>query len=559
MKKINTIKHWILSVLAVCTISGCDIEEEVLDEITAEEVENISADDALQLVAPAYGVLREMLQRDGVWGVNQHCTDETLGPTRGSDWDDNGIWRQLHTHTWDANHNFIRLAWEDLNQGVSRSNSALNAFINQIPETDPMLIAEARVLRALFKFYIMDMFGQVPFREIDEIDFSIPSTVLNREEAFNFIQTELEESIPDLGEEIGEDAVPYGRMTKNAARTLLVVLNLNHEVYLGTRNNDLYTDAVNYATEIIQSGAFMLAPVQDYFGMFANDNTVTRAQGEGIIVAAFQDDLDLGEDNVSMITQTLHYNQRFGGDDADDDGHLDFAPWNGFTTIADFYNRWDQNDPRFRAAANITNENADSISANNPYVFNGINRGFLEGQQYDGQGRYVVQRVSSSDNGQVAVEIPDSARTSLLIFTLNVSLTGNTESNGIRVLKYAPDPDAPVINRTDNDFILWRYADVYLMRAEADFRLNGGGQADLDAVRAARSMPSVPISEEAILDERGFELYWEGHRRRDLIRFGRFTEAYSLKDASASFRTIFPVPQSAVDTDPLLDPSLGNG
>ncbi|WP_185154118.1 RagB/SusD family nutrient uptake outer membrane protein [Fulvivirga sp. M361] len=555
MKKIQQIKGLVLLILAAFFVNSCNIEEEVLDEITADQVETISASDAIQLIAPAYAVMREMLQRDGVWGVNQHSSDETLGPTRGSDWDDNGIWRQLHTHTWDANHTFIRLAWEDLNQGVSRSNGALNTFINQIPGIDANLIAEARVLRSLFMFYIMDMFGQVPFREIDEIDFSVSGRVLTRAEAFEFIRTELEESIADL---LNETEVPYGRLTKNAARTLLVVLNLNHEVYLDQKVDARYTDAVNFATDVIGSAAYTLAPAEDYFGMFANDNTETRAQGEGIIVATFVNDLDLGEDNVSMITQTLHYNQRFGGGDGNNDGHLDFSAWNGFTTIADFYNRWDQNDPRFRAESEITAANASTVSENNPYVFNGINRGFLQGQQFDGQGRYVLHRVSSSDNGQVAVADPADANTPLLNFTVDLSLTGNTESNGVRVLKYAPDPNAPVITRTDNDFILWRYSDVYLMRAEAQFRLDGGGQADLDAVRTARNMTSIPISEDALLDERGFELYWEGHRRRDLIRFGRFTDAYTLKDASPAFRTLFPVPQSAIDSDPLLDPTLGN-
>jgi hypothetical protein len=98
------------------------------------------------------------------------------------------------------------------------------------------------------------------------------------------------------------------------------------------------------------------------------------------------------------------------------------------------------------------------------------------------------------------------------------------------------------------DFLIWRIADTYLMRAEAKFRLNGGGLEDLNAVRTKRGLEALgSISEQAIIDERGFELYWEGHRRQDLIRFGMYNDAWTNKPATSAHTSIFPIPQRSLD------------
>lgn len=523
--KYNSIINKSVCLLAgLFLIAACEIEEEIEDELTEAEV-FATPEGTQQLVAPVYASLRDLIKQDGVYGLNEHTSDEMLGPTRGTDWDDNGVWRVLHTHNWDANNLFIRISWEDLNRGISRANSALGVLVQaEENEDNQRLIAETRTLRALFSFYIMDMYGQLPFREIDDTDFTSPGQVLNREEAFAFIVEELETAINDLAV---RSEVPYGRMNKSAARTLLSVVKLNHPVYLGEVNEQFYQDVVSLTNQVISEGGYSLA--EDYFAIFNTNNTATEGQNEAIIVAEFNDTEDLGVANQLFVNMTLHYNQRWGDND-------EFSAWNGFTTLADFYNNFDQEDRRF----------FDST-----YAVSGINRGFLVGQQFTETGEFIVERGA----GIEAVENPADPPAPLLQYTPEVSLTGNTESNGIRVIKYQPDNDSPQQTRADYDYIFFRISDVYLMRAEANWRLGNEGDAlmTVNELRELRGVdPLTAIDADVILQERGFELYWEGHRRRDLIRFGRFTDPYTLKDASADFRTLFPIPQTAIDSDPNL-------
>lgn len=524
MKSIIKVSKVVCLLAGLSLLAACEIEEEIEDELTEAEV-FATPGGVEQLVAPVYSSLRDLIKQDGVYGVNEHSSDEMLGPTRGQDWDDNGVWRVLHTHTWDANNLFIRTSWQDLNRGISRANSALGVLEQAEPTPETLrLIAEARTLRALYSIYIIDMFGQLPFREVDDTDFTSPGQVLNRTEAFNFIETELTQAIENLGE---RSEVAYGRMNKSAARTLLMVLKLNHAVYLGQENNEQYREVVALANEIIDVGGYSLA--DDYFAIFNNDNTATEGQNEAIIVAEFDASEDLAVSNQLFINMTLHYNQRWGNND-------EFSAWNGFTTLADFYNSFDPEDPRF---------------FDTTYAVSGINRGFLIGQQFTETGEYIVERGA----GIEAVENPAGAPAPLLQYTEEVELTGNSESNGIRVIKYQPDNDSPQQGRADYDFVFWRLADIYLMAAEAQWRLGDLGTALtlLNEVRNARGLePLNTIDEDAILAERGYELYWEGHRRRDLIRFSRFTDPFTLKDASPEFRELFPIPQTAIDSDPNL-------
>ena len=529
MKFFNIVcKSTLLLAGGLCLLA-CEIEEEIEDELTEEEVFSTPGGTE-QLVAPAYASLRDLLKQDGVFGVNEHTSDEMLGPTRGTDWDDNGVWRTLHTHTWDANNLFIRNSWQDLNRGISRANSALGVLEQAEPtEANLRLIAETRTLRALFSFFITDMFGQLPFRETDDTDFTSPGSVLTRPEAFEFMRTELTEAVNNLGE---RSEVVYGRMNKSSARTLLMALNLNHAVFTGQEDNARYTEVVGLADEVINNGGYSLA--EDYFAIFNNDNTETEGQNEAIIAVEFNDTEDLGVANQLFINMTLHYNQRWGDNN-------EFSAWNGFTTIADFYNRFDQNDSRL----------LDST-----YAVSGIARGFLEGPQLTEGGEYILVRGADVST----VPSPENPPVPLLNYTSDVSLTGNTEFNGIRVIKYQPDNDSPQQTRADYDYIMWRFADVYLMKAEALWRLGNDGEAiiALNEVRTARGLdPVTAIDADVILNERGYELYWEGHRRRDLIRFNRFNDAYTLKDASPEFRTLFPIPQTAIDSDPNLTQNEG--
>src|SRR5207237_19078 len=106
-----------------------------------------------------YNQLRTMRGVTNTFALMEHTTDEMMGPTRGTDWSDFGVWRQLHAHTWDPSHGQVLSTWNDLNSGIFRATQVVDA-----PTSTARQVAEARFLRAFFAFYVMDLYGQVPFR-----------------------------------------------------------------------------------------------------------------------------------------------------------------------------------------------------------------------------------------------------------------------------------------------------------------------------------------------------------------------------------------------------------
>jgi hypothetical protein len=226
------------------------------------------------------------------------------------------------------------------------------------------------------------------------------------------------------------------------------------------------------------------------------------------------------------INFTLHYNQVFGT-------YTSF--WNGGCTTSTFVNTFDQvNDIRFHD---------DRIKATT-----GLNQGFLVGQQYSVAGVALTNRSGAP-----------------LIFTPDFSLTSSNETQGIRVIKFAPNPNTQRQFSSPNDIPLLRISDIYLTRAEAKLR-NGdaaGALADVNYIRARRSAPgktlplltSVTLTD--ILNERGYELYWEGYRRQDLVRFGKFNDAWQEKPATAASTVIYPIPTSALDVNKNLKQNAG--
>ena len=157
-----------------------------------------------------------------------------------------------------------------------------------------------------------------------------------------------------------------------------------------------------------------------------------------------------------------------------------------------------------------------------------------------------------------------------LDFTPGSPIVGATESNGVRILKWTVDPSQNGGN-AGNDLAIFRYSHILLAKAEALNELNGPSQAGIDLINQVRARcfePDKPIAlanfstkaalRARILDERGFELLWESFRRQDLIRAGKFLEAWTLKTASdGPHRKLFPIPQSQLDANPNLRQNPG--
>jgi hypothetical protein len=516
MKNNNNLRI-LLGILSIYLVSACtDLEFENEGGIIPEGI-----GESTELLSSAYGQLREFANERVIFGLSGHSTDEMLGPTRGTDWFDGGVFQQMHLHTWTPDHLFIRTSWSDINRGVFRATQAISG-----DGATPQLIAEAKTVRAYFMFYVLDFWGITVFREAED-GVSVNPRVLTSSESVAFLIQDLEEVLPDLPETSSKNLA-----NKNTARALLTKLYLNKAVYESdNRASGTFSFAkqdmdkvIEYANDIIQSGQYSLtAGVEGYFNTFAEAN---EGQSSELIFSVPESELT---DFKRRWNCSLHYNQKPSG-------------WNGFATLSDFYDSFDSNDVRL---------GGDYNSATNPYTAStGTKAGFLIGQQFDENGTALTTR-----NGTP------------LAYTRDVDVAINTEEKGIRVLKYIPDFTGGVDNADDpnNSYVLLRYADVLLNKAEALYR--GGSDTALgqtasdvfDEIRVARGLTagSLNLTDDDILAERGRELYWEGWRRNDLVRFRRYLSAWQLKEASGSERILFPIPTTALLSNPDLSQNPG--
>lgn len=456
------------------------------------------------LLRGAYNALNNpMMDQSRFWAAQQHTTDETIGPTRGGDWDDNGVWRVLHAHTWNADHGFLRDTYREILQAQFAAANVL--------EFGPSAqqAAEARFLRAFTIFLALDGWGQVPFRE-DLKDFKkIPKT-LEGDEAINYMISELTAIIPSLPDG------PAFTANKDAARALLMKIYLNKGAWLN-RAAPTFAAAdmqqvITLADQIINSNKYSLA--NNFFDNFTWDNDLKSTEN---IWTLYNKDADRGGNVRSRWFLGLHYNQKPSG-------------WNGFTTLSDFYDKFEAADTRRGMAyTGVTN-------------VSGIRVGFLVGQQFDENGVALKDRKNQP-----------------LAFTREVALkeTGNNlEVTGIRVIKYPIDYTGG--DQADNDYVVFRYADVLLMKAEAQLRTGGSAVTIVNQIRAKRGASNLAaVDLNALLDERGRELYWEGWRRQDLIRFGKFLAAWQEKAASGQERLLFPIPSEQLAVNPNLRQNPG--
>lgn len=503
-------------VLFMFTFLGCtDLDEIILDETTGEE--NLVEENLHEIVAPAYNTLNRLFWHFRWWGFQETTTDECFFPTRGTDWFDGGVWQQQYLHAWTPQHRDVRDNWDELSSGIARANYSL-LLISEFEQTQEVkyFTAELNFLICFYMYNYLDLYGKVPYRHFTETNFSVNPTVYSREKAFSVITGKLRKILPELG---ARGEVPYGRPTRDAAKMLLAKLYLNKEVYTGDATHSI-DSCLFYVNDLLNSGEYALA--DDYFGIFKPDNHTNfrTAADEAILVCAQQDEESQNLDNnMSYVQVTLHYNQTLNGNFT--------TNWNGYCATESYMHmlvahtdtatdvRWtdDRLQPEF-----------------------GVNLGFIYNQQYTPDG------VALTDRGA-----------NPLSYTFEVPLDPATEINGVRVLKYFPKPNPIQQQRYDNDFVVWRIADALLMRAECYFR-NGQTDlalADINTLREKRNAPTIDIAEltaDFILAERAIELYYEGHRRQDLIRFGKFLGPKDHKpEISPESRLLLPIPQTAID------------
>jgi hypothetical protein len=239
--------------LSLASVTSCtDLEVKEIDSIKRVSTgSGYTPGNPTQLLESAYKSLSTFNGQDNIYALGEHTTAEMIPPTRGVDWGDNGVWRTLDQHTWDATHSWNQNAWNGLHSNVFKCNEILAA------SPSPLQAAEAKFIRALFMYHAMDFWGQVPFRLVTEGVNDNPK-VYTRSEAFDFIVKDLTEALPALPS-FGP-AGATGKASKAAANFLLAKLHLNKAVYKGapaltyTFDNADMAKVVSYVDAIAADG-----------------------------------------------------------------------------------------------------------------------------------------------------------------------------------------------------------------------------------------------------------------------------------------------------------------
>ncbi len=530
----------ILAAVSVFSQSCTKLDEKLYDSLLPDNFFKTEAQFVSALGA-AYTQMGGYASGD-VYNLQETTTDEMVVPTRGSDWDDGGNWRRLHLHSWKFEDNAVSSAWGFCYSGVSTANRLIYQFTtlsdngqvdNPVAES---YIAELKSLRGFFYWQLIDLYGNVPYDNDFANALAAPPQV-PRAQVYANVVSDLESSVILLPRTV--DRITYGRMNYWAGRFLLAKLYLNSVVYTG--GTAQWDKVIAACDTIINSGLFTLE--SNYFTNFNVNNSASKE----FIFAIPYDKVFFKGFNLS--SQTLHYGNQFTY-------NLTGQPWNGFCTLEQFYNSYTANDLR----------KGDVGTATAPASKRG---NFLAGYQYKSTGGLVVD--AGADPGD-----PDGVNLNFGnmgdgVPQINELGPAAWRQSGVRIGKWEFEiggtPDM------SNDFAVFRYADVLLMKAEALWRKSNnpadpGALALVNQIRVRAGLtglasldgklsfdlagPVVPGGE--LFNEMGREMFAEHNRRQDLIRWGLFNSngKWTLPDrnvgdilnTTGAYLTLFPIPKA---------------
>ncbi|MGB5507853.1 RagB/SusD family nutrient uptake outer membrane protein, partial [Robiginitalea sp.] len=405
--------------------------------------------------------------------------------------------------------------------------------------------AQAHFLRAWSMYMILDLYGQVPFRDTELSSSTVPEVLIGAD-AVNFILADLDEAISGLPA-ISAGSGEQNRAGKAAARLLKAKVLLNRSVFESqlaeprSFNAADMQEVVNLVDAIAADGYALQSGYFEIFEPSPDTETIW-----------FIDSGNTG----NRIFNGLHYNSTgLGG-----------GGWNGFSTLAEFYDLFEGDPNQNRYASDLESAQIDGQEERRGGVPNigvpftnrpgssddnggfedgsNVGNGFLVGQQYALDGTPLEDRQGNPLEFSRGFVDGNGAP----------SLINNSERTGIRVMKYNPRNGGGFANHV----MVMRYADAHLMKAEAILRGASGGDAtalvnELRTIRNATPLGSV--SESDMLDERGRELYCEWWRRNDLIRFGQYTRQWEFKsdtETGNAARNLFPIPLPQLLANPNL-------
>lgn len=518
IKNLNKIKTLacLLSVFA-CT----DLEEEVFSEATNENFFK-TEDQVVSAIGSAYTNLYSYNNNDHMWCLNGASTDELVIPTKGTDWFSNGQWQRLHRHTWTTDFSVLNVTWGTLYFGVNTTNRLIFQLEEIGTEQSISFIPELKVFRAFYYYHLLDLFGNVPLIADFLSEDQAPAT-RPRQEVYDFVVSEIIENIDLLTK---DKSASYGRINYYAAQAILAKVYANALEYTGTAR---WEECLAACRAITGSGEFSLA--SNYFDNF---DELNEDSPEFIFAIPYDDTFARG---FVLGAQTLHFNNQFTYE-------LAYQPWNGWTSVGEFYDSYEDTDLR----------------KGEPGDFR-VRGNFLAGPQIQSNGDPVTDNAwekPDPDDPNKQVD-PDGEQ---VVFTPYPSSTDGLfflRQDGARIAKFEFAKGSKI--DLNNDFPIFRYSDFVLLEAEMLWRLGQEESTALMLVNTIRDRagvaPFAELNADNLLAERGRELFAEGVRRPDLIRFGKFTDSWFEKEASDITRHIYPIPQAQIDSNPNLDQNPG--
>jgi starch-binding outer membrane protein, SusD/RagB family len=446
-----------------------------------------------------------------LWMLQELTTDEVV-----CSWNDQTI-KDYHWQTWSKTDVFNAAMYSRIIYVVTLTNEFIR---NSAGSSDPkiaMYNAEARFLRALAYYHAIDMYGNPAFiTEADKPGTFYPKQT-TRTELFAFVEKELK----DIETKLGEPRFEYGRADKAAAWMLLARMYLNAKVYINTEKWD---DCITYSEKVIKAG-YTLDPF--YNRIFAANNNTSPEM-------------------IFAINYDGTYTQSYGG-----------------TT--------------YIIHAACSNTYMDPVNGL------GVGSGW-EGNRAVKEFAHILV-----DTVKYPPTVADRNFTAVKDKRVMLTMLGNwdmvnvgTFHDGIGVRKFSnmthdgKAAEHPHSDFTCTDYPIFRLADAYLMRAEALVRKGDANKAkameDINLLRqraygdASGNVTAAEVTLDFICDERARELYWEGVRRTDLIRFDKFTSdkyVWTWKGntfkgkATESYRSLFPIPASEVANNPNMKQNPG--
>lgn len=437
------------------------------------------------------------------WNTQELSTDEAIDNASWNGNTDAGL-HDFHNLNWAASNRmllglYVRSAYQILlcNEFMRQSSDANlsdRGITGADAETIKSYLPEARFLRAFQYWVLMDAFGNPSFATENDAIGSVMPPQIKRNDLFNYIESELKDIETTLP---APRANEYGRADRAAAWALLARMYLNAEVYTGTPK---FTEAITYSKKVIDAGYSLET---EYQWLFLNDN--------------------------HLCTNELIFTINYDGRKTQNYGGTNYIVYAGSSSDIPItligVSGWGGN----RVTKNLPNLFPDYTgAADKRSMFFSTNRS--------------IEIANRSSDGFAAVKFK------------NVNRDGS--------LGYAEGGNLGV----GIDMPLFRLAEQYFIYAEAVIRGGTGGDMAtalgyINAIRtrayksSAGNISQSQLTLDFLTDERGRELYWEGFRRTDLIRFNKFVESTYLwpwkgnvangTGVSAIYK-IFPIPSSEI-------------